>query len=164
MSLFNCPDCSTPLTYDLTVSELYCAKCGTYCNPFGLGELSEQDTSASYARDLRGVVRALWQGVIDSQQAIDLLFDTVRLGLIRAWAEGARECGIQPADYSAREKMELALLISQEQSYIIGLVDFVVANSKAEGKKSHTGGNRAIEHAAAYSQESILERVWLAFS
>jgi len=97
-------------------------------------ELAEQSGRAtSYGRDIRGIIRALWNGSIDENDAFRLMYDTVRIGLTRAFHEGAAECDILPVELSGEEKMTLSMAISNEQGRILGLLDEVMAGSKENG-------------------------------
>jgi hypothetical protein len=117
-----------------------------YCGAGGDVEylaVSEQSRAASsYGRDLRGIARVFWRGEIDFDQAYSQLIDTIRIGLTRAWHEGARECGIQPSELSPAERAELTSAIAIEQSHVIGLLDFITQHSKANGGKFGTVLNR----------------------
>ena len=99
-------------------------------------ELQEQSSrAASYGRDIRGIFRALWNGTIDAEMALDLMNDTVRIGLTRAFTEGTAQCGIQPIEWSQLEKDALRDAIYNEQSRIWSVLMFVEQNSKANGGK-----------------------------
>lgn len=98
------------------------------------GEIAEQSARASsYGRDIRGIVRGLWGGVIDINQAFALLSDTVRIGLTRAWHEGAAECGIQPSELSPEELMTLRHIIAGEDRRIFPFLLTIDDGSKANG-------------------------------
>ena len=112
-----------------------CPYCGAGVELVGGSAVAEQANAGSYARDIRGVVRALWSGAIDYDQAFAIMLDTIRLGLTAAWHEGAKECGILPAELSPEERTELLALIANEQSHIGGLLSYVDAGSKKNGGK-----------------------------
>ena len=90
---------------------------------------------ADYQKDIRGVMRAFWNGTVDFDQFFDLMLDTVRLGLTRIWNAGAAECGIQPSELSPEEKTKLAQMINSENTHIFEVADFIEQNSKANGGK-----------------------------
>jgi len=94
-----------------------------------------QETMAAYGRDVRGIVRALWNGSIDESQAYDIFHDTVRVQFRRAWTEGSRACGIQPADWTPEEKTELERLTAIEIGFILPFLDFVRTHNKQSGHK-----------------------------
>jgi hypothetical protein len=101
--------------------------------------ISEQSATAqSYGRDLRGIARVFWRGAVDFDQAYGLLLDTIRIGLTRAWYEGAQACDITPGDLSPEERAELTGAIALEQSHIIGLLDFIQKHSKKNKGKFAT--------------------------
>lgn len=93
------------------------------------------ESAASYARDLRGIARALWNGSMDFDQSFALFQDTVRLGLTRAWYEGAKECGIQPSELSPEELTALRDVLYSENIHIFGFLDYVQLNNKKSGGK-----------------------------
>lgn len=98
--------------------------------------LAEQAGLASlYGRELRGIVRALWGGVLDFDQAFSMFQSTVRIGLTRAWHEGAILCNIAPADLSAAERQALASVIFTEFNSIFSFLLSVEQGSKANGGK-----------------------------
>jgi len=114
-------------------------------------ELSEQSARASqYASDIRGIARILWRGAIDDVQAYGLLRDTVRIGLTRAGHEGAAECGITPAELSLEEKAAINQAISSEHGFILGLIDAVIAGSKANGGKFSAFASRLAQWGTRY--------------
>ena len=105
-------------------------------------QLSEQsagaalhETQASYGRDLRGVVRALWNGSFSEGQAYDFFYATVRLGFSQAWADGSRSCGIEPADWTSEEKIELEQMTTNELGFILPFIDYIIAHNKVAGFK-----------------------------
>lgn len=120
-----------------------CPYCGEV-SEYGTFRVSEQSSRASsYGRDIRGVVRSLWAGVIDEYQAYELLQGTIRIGLTRAWMEGAAECGILANELTPEERQALDEAIFSETSHIDGLIDYVIKNSKANGGKLATVLGRA---------------------
>lgn len=96
----------------------------------GIGGRSE-----SYSRDVRGIVRALWNGSVDYSQAFGLMMDTVRIGLTRAANEGLESVGMQPADRTPEERVALEQWIVEEIRHIDGLLSDVLEGSKANGGK-----------------------------
>lgn len=93
------------------------------------------ESQASYGRDLRGIVRALWRGSFSVDQAYDLFYASVRLAFPQAWAEGSRACDVEPADWTPEEKFTLEQVTANELGFILPFTDYVVAHSKAEGFK-----------------------------
>jgi hypothetical protein len=98
--------------------------------------LLEQSGGASgYARDIRGVVRALWAGTIDYDQASGLLINTIRLGVEKAFHEGAKSVGIAPVDLSPEERIAILNITVQEIGFIPDFLADIQAGSKANGGK-----------------------------
>jgi hypothetical protein len=137
-----------------------CPYCGAGVELVGESAVAEQTHAGTYARDIRGVVRALWSGAIDYDQAFAIMLDTIRLGLTAAWHEGAKECGILPAELSPEERTELLTLIANEQSRISGLFSYVDAGSKKNGGKLRDVLPRAalwgLRYVDAYNRARIL--------
>lgn len=100
-------------------------------------------SSDQYARDIRGIARALWAGVLAYDQAFDLMVTTIRIGITRAWHEGAKSVGILPAELTATEQLALSNLIYTETSYIDGFLSAVETNNKASGAKLGAALTRA---------------------
>jgi len=94
-----------------------------------------EESGADYARSVRQIAFRLWGGEISIDQATSLMFDTIRLGMHEAWARGAKECGVVPAEYSAEEMSELAWMIASQQTAVMGFLFFVEQNSKRSGGK-----------------------------
>jgi hypothetical protein len=135
-----CDECGAMWLHDGLSGWLHlCPYCGDDSLDLGSDELREQSrTAQSYGRDLRGIARTFWRGQIDFDQAYGLLIDTIRIGLTRAWHEGAQACGIAPSDLSPAERAELNSAIALEQSHIIGLLDFIQKHSKKNKGKFAT--------------------------
>ena len=93
------------------------------------------ESASSYAKDLRGITRALWNGSMDFDQTFAMFQDNVRIGLTRAWYEGAKECGIQPSELSPEELTALRDILYSEDTHIFGFLDYVELNSKESGGK-----------------------------
>lgn len=97
-------------------------------------ELSVHGTAA-YRRALRAAANGLWSGAIDFVQ----FYDTVEIAMTRhltlSWYEGAKECGITPAELTPEERQALQTAIIGEAGHIFTFGDFVEQNSKANGGK-----------------------------
>ena len=101
-----------------------------------VGLLIEQAGGASaYGLSIRAVVRALWGGLVDYYQAFDDFQVAVRLGLTRAWYEGAALCGIDPIDLSPAERQAITSVIFTEFNSIDGFLFAIEQGSKANGGK-----------------------------
>lgn len=67
----------------------------------------------------------------------------IERGLRDAWAQGAKDAGIQPDELTVAEEFERESFINSQFFYILGFMDFVSANSKANGGKLRMAYNRA---------------------
>jgi len=104
----------------------------------------------AYRRGINAVVRGLWSGVLDYYQSWDALESTIRMGIPKAFYEGASEVGVQPSELSPTERMEIERAIMSEMGYIDGLLTAVEAGSKENGGKLGPLMNRAAMWANRY--------------
>lgn len=88
-----------------------------------------------YQASLRNAARGLWAGALDGGEFYAMLANAIEVGLTDAWHAGAREVGVESADYSPEELAALAQVIATEYGYVAGLADYIHANSKAAGGK-----------------------------
>ena len=89
----------------------------------------------AYQRGLTRAARGLWSGALDANAFYAMASNAVAVGLTDAWHAGAAKCGVLPADLSPEELAALAGVIAAEYGYISNLLDYVDANSKANGGK-----------------------------
>jgi len=84
--------------------------------------------AASYAKDIRGVARAVWQGLpIDGYS---LMWDTVGLGITDAWLQGAASCGIAADELTLEERVRRDVMINEQRGYIMGFLDWVYTHRR----------------------------------
>lgn len=90
-----------------------------------------------FARQVRAAARILWRG--DDPNAlfnfVDSLNSAVTRGYAQAWTEGAKACGILPADRTPEEQRVLDEYISIAQQRLMPLAEFIAQNSRASGGK-----------------------------
>ncbi|MBU2249524.1 MAG: hypothetical protein KKD77_22445, partial [Gammaproteobacteria bacterium] len=60
---------------------------------------------------------------------------TIRSGMIRAFTEGSKECGILPAEWTVTEKLAIEQAIAYENQWIAGFASAVEKGNKASGGK-----------------------------
>ena len=96
-----------------------------------LGRKSIED----YGRRLRGLVRGLWNGSIDTFEFVDSVRQALERAFNQAWVEGARSQGIEPGERTPEEQARLDQLIYEQSGYIPGLADWVNAHLKVDGFK-----------------------------
>lgn len=101
----------------------------------GNATLEEAGGAESYARDVRGIVRRFWAGLLDYDQAGGMLINTIRIGVERAFYEGARSVGVQPADLTWQERTAIQNIYLDEIHFVPDLLGAVQAGSKANGGK-----------------------------
>lgn len=107
-------------------------------------ELQEQSRGASnYSAAVRSAVRGLWMGAMDYDQFFQAMESAIRLGIPQAWYEGARECGVTPAELTPEERLAMQSVIWDEYNYINGFALAIEAGSKANGGKLGPLMNRA---------------------
>ncbi len=88
-----------------------------------------------YQAALRSPVRGLWTGVLDRGQFRQSMFNTIETGIIDAWNEGAKECGIAPDELSEDELNTRDERIVQERSHISEFGQAIQEGSRANGGK-----------------------------
>ena len=74
---------------------------------------------ASYARNLRGAVRGLWNGTFDTSAFIVQVGQALERAFEQAWTEGARSQGVEPDERSPEEEAKLTEMISTQSSFSI---------------------------------------------
>jgi hypothetical protein len=89
-------------------------------------------TIESYARNLRGAVRGLWNGTFDVSAFIVQVGQALERAFEQAWAEGARSQGVEPDERTPEEEAKLTEMIGTQSSFIPGLADFVLAHAKVD--------------------------------
>jgi len=103
-----------------------------------------------YRRSLRDNVRGLWSGSIDYDQFWEAMTATIQRRLPQAWYEGAKDCGVLPADLSPEERMALQQAIVNEMGFITKFADDIMARSKVGGGKLQPLLTRVDRWAARY--------------
>lgn len=92
-------------------------------------------SEASYRRELRSSVRALWSGAVNIGGFYDMFITAIRVGLTRAFWKGMKEGGIKPDEATAEEKAYLSQAIAEQYGYITGFAVAIADNTKALGGK-----------------------------
>lgn len=92
-------------------------------------------SDADYGRVVRGLTHKLWAGEIDFYTFVSGMVDSIYFHYEKAWREGARQCGVSPADRTATEAQQLQWAITADIQSIMGFADFVGQHTKAEGWK-----------------------------
>jgi len=99
-------------------------------------ELQEQSRGESdYAASLRATFRALWLDLVSYDAFFQAMMVAIRRGLTQAFADGAKECGVLPEEFTPVERMELEQRVFDQYNYIGGLAEFIASHSKAQGGK-----------------------------
>lgn len=91
--------------------------------------------ATNYRNGIRSAVRGYWVGALDFYQFYDGMEAAIRNGLTLAQYEGAKACGILPAELSPTERAALAQAIANEIGHIDGFAIEIEAGSKANGGK-----------------------------
>lgn len=112
-----------------------------------------------YRKSLRDNVRGLWGGVLDRDQFYDAMTATQQRRLPQAFYEGAKDCGILPADLSPEERNALQQAMVNEMSFILKFADDIMAGSKAKGGKLQPFLARVERWAARYTDLQSRARV-----
>lgn len=93
-------------------------------------QLTLKDGLSDYGLGLRAAMRGYWQGVWSRFEFIDSMISTIQRGFIRAWHEGAAECGIGPDELSETEQAALQVAINSQFAYLLQLADFIFDNRR----------------------------------
>lgn len=104
-------------------------------NNCDISEIRDDRRIAEYQKNIRGFMRALWNGSIDFDQFFDLMMSGVRVGLTQVWYAGAEVCGIKPDDLTPAEKSALDAKIANERAHVFDVAEYITQNLKADGVK-----------------------------
>ena len=137
MIIHYCPNCATVHT-DATIRE--CTNCHQEIAHFELvvpaTDLTEQDNAErNYRSAIRSMVRGLWAGIFDLDQAFDVGETSIRFGLTQAWNAGLKSVGVLPSEQSPEQRIELQQIINRETSLLFPFLLDIDAGSKANGGK-----------------------------
>lgn len=121
---------------DGTVQE--CTNCQAPVQHFVLEvpavDLIEQDRAErNYRNMIRAIVRALWSGVFDLDQAFDAGLTGMHGVLTFAWNTGLRSVGVLPSEQSPEQRIELQQIINRETSLLFSFLKDIEAANKASG-------------------------------
>ena len=86
-----------------------------------------------YTQRIRYAIRGLWSGAIDRDQFESNMTVIVNDLAAAAFAEGAKENGLAPEDYTDKEQQAINDWADSEAEHIGDLAEFVATHSKAEG-------------------------------
>lgn len=95
----------------------------------------QKAAAATHRMAIRNAVRGLWTGAMDRTQFFHVMGLAIDRGLAAAWAEGAKDCGITPNDYSDQEQQALRDAQAREDMYVPEFADAIEEGSKANGGK-----------------------------
>lgn len=123
---------------DATIQE--CTTCHSRVSHFDLEvpdvNLAEQGRiETNYRGAIRSMVRGLWTGNLDLDQAFDSGETAFRFGLTQAWNAGLQSVGVQPSEQSPAQRIELQQIINREISLLFSFLVDIEAGSKANGGK-----------------------------
>lgn len=166
-----CQWCATVYD-DASIQE--CTNCHQNVTHFELivsgGNLAEQGRiERNYRMDVRSMVRGLWTGVFDLDQAFVIGDLAIRIRLTQAWDAGLQSVGVQPSEQSPQQRIELQGIINSEVSRLFDFLLSVEAGSKANGGKLGPQMDRAdlwisrvvdVENRARVTAESDPKLEW----
>lgn len=87
----------------------------------------EKTRSQDYRDGIRANVRGLWRGVLTRSQFEGNMEMLVKRGMAFAFAEGAKENGMTPQDYTDKEVLALQDIVDSEVAQISGFADAIEA-------------------------------------
>lgn len=88
-----------------------------------------------YGVSIRANVRGFWREEYDLFAFVDSMVSTIRRGFTRAWHEGARSVGIEPAELTQTELTELENTINGEISHIYSFAADIASHTRSTGAK-----------------------------
>lgn len=101
--------------------------------------------ATNYRNGIRAAATGLWTKALDFDQFYDAMDVTIRAGIPKAWHEGAKECGIKPADLSPTEKVAIQQAIAGELGHVFEFATWIEEHSKAAGGKlGRVGGTGGV--------------------
>lgn len=85
----------------------------------------------NFQLSVRSAFRQLWAGLVEEFDFVDEMVSAITRGLTRAWAEGAKEEGIDENELTEAERNALDDLINGQFVYLPGLAEDIVAIREA---------------------------------
>ena len=98
-----------------------------------LQEAGAKTIRANYNKGLRASVRGLWAGEVDMNGFFDSLIVTMNTGLRQAFLLGAKSCGVDEADLTQDEILQMQSFITRQYVYVIGLGEWILQRTRAAG-------------------------------
>lgn len=99
-----------------------------------LQEAETGDHATAYKRDLGAAVRGLWMRVLTPDDFFWSMGSSIDRGLARAWALGAAEGGLTPAEFTPEEQTELKRHILSDRMHIAGF-EQQISGAKSKDEK-----------------------------
>jgi hypothetical protein len=97
--------------------------------------VDEQKSLSQFQRGIRSSIRSLWNGTFNHFEFVDNMRAVIEQGFRRAWAEGAKQCGVSFDELTKRELDKLEQMTNAQFVFLPGLADDILENSKANGGK-----------------------------
>ncbi len=96
------------------------------------GDVTEDKTEGTYRSSLRAAAVAYIEGAVSQVGYVALTDSTVRMHVTEAYRAGAESGGLRPGDFTDEENLRLEQLIRSQQSYVMGLADFIATEKRKE--------------------------------
>src|SRR5512139_1159153 len=91
--------------------------------------------SDTYAKRIRGAVQGLWSGALTRGDFMQVMSVIIMDGLEFAFAEGAKECGITPDDFTDDEMRAINRIVDGETDQLDDFADYIIDHNKKSGSK-----------------------------
>src|SRR5512139_970619 len=91
--------------------------------------------SDAYARRIKGAVQGLWNGALSRDDFVQVMSVTIMDGLEAAFAEGAKECGIEAGDFTDDEMRAINRIVDAETEQVDDFADYIIEHNKGTGSK-----------------------------
>jgi len=96
------------------------------------GDITEEKSISTYRSSLRASAVAYLEDTVSQVGFVALMDSTVRLHVREAWIGGAAEGGLRQGDFTEEEIMSLETLVRSQQSYVMGVADFIATEKRKE--------------------------------
>lgn len=97
--------------------------------------LTNNKSLSDFRSAIRAEVRRLWTGNGDIFDFFEGMNSAINIYFEQAWAEGARQCGIEPSERTVEEAQELEQFKVSNRQYITRFGEAVEKNSRENGGK-----------------------------
>lgn len=88
---------------------------------------------ADFRQSLRAAVRGLWMGLFSTTEFVDAFGSALDRYLRMAWDESAKKFGIEPDDYTDKDRMTFGDLLNAQYGFLLGFAKDIESGNKKNG-------------------------------